>query len=204
MSPISCEPCLTNKVSRLPFHFLWSSGTTSLSLDFLEVETPILLKSSPEGAREFLVPTRITFPRGSEAVRRQEPLFFALPQSPQQPKQLLMCSGAIDRYYQLARCFRDEDGRKDRQPEFTQIDLEMAFVSWGNPNPDGDPWRIGGQEVRDVVEHLMRSIWAQMEKIALPDKFNVMTYNEAMCRVSTATLPCMHATILIHSLVWYR
>lgn len=103
-----------------------------------------------------------------------------------------MCSGAIDRYYQLARCFRDEDGRKDRQPEFTQIDLEMAFVSWGNPNTDSDPWRIGGQEVRDIVEEMIRTIWAQIEKISLPDRFNVMSYHEAMCRVSTAIVPCMH------------
>ena len=94
-----------------------------------------------------------------------------------------MCSGAVDRYYQLARCFRDEDGRRDRQPEFTQIDLEMAFVSWGNKNPD-DPWQIGGHEVRDIVEDLIRAIWKQMEKISLPDRFNVMTYHEAMSRVS--------------------
>ena len=161
---------------------MWSSGTTYIP-DFLEVETPILLKSSPEGAREFLVPTRVNLASRSEVPNVQEPLFFALPQSPQQPKQLLMCSGAVDRYYQLARCFRDEDGRKDRQPEFTQIDLEMAFVSWGNPNPEGDPWRIGGHEVRDVVEDLIRAIWLQTENISLPDRFNVMTYHEAMCRV---------------------
>lgn len=179
-------------MSRLLFHLLlWYSGTTSLS-DFLEVETPILLKSSPEGAREFLVPTRITHARESEVDKVQEPLFFALPQSPQQPKQLLMCSGAVDRYYQLARCFRDEDGRKDRQPEFTQIDLEMAFVSWGNPNPEVDPWRIGGHEVRDVVEDLMRTVWAQIEKTSLPDRFNVMTYHEAMCRVSVANHFCAY------------
>ncbi|KAI9448301.1 tRNA synthetases class II-domain-containing protein [Lactarius indigo] len=146
--------------------------------DFLEVETPILLKSTPEGAREFLVPTR----RVSDRAKVQEPLFFALPQSPQQPKQLLMCSGGVDRYYQFARCFRDEDGRKDRQPEFTQIDLEMAFVSWGNPNMDPDPWRIGGHEVRDVIEHLVKTVWSQMENASLPDRFPVMTYHEAMLR----------------------
>jgi aspartyl-tRNA synthetase len=181
---MSCAPCLTNKVSRLPFHFhLCSSGTTYIP-DFLEVETPILFKSSPEGAREFLVPTRNTLTSRSEASNVHEPLFFALPQSPQQSKQLLMCSGAVDRYYQLARCFRDEDGRKDRQPEFTQIDLEMAFVSWGNRNLEGDPWRIGGHEVRDVVEDLIRAIWVQVEDVSLPDRFNVMTYREAMRRVS--------------------
>ncbi|KAI0069041.1 hypothetical protein BV25DRAFT_77833 [Artomyces pyxidatus] len=151
--------------------------------DFIEVETPILLKSSPEGAREFLVPTRATASaRTADDVPKQQPLFYALPQSPQQPKQLLMCSGGVDRYYQLARCFRDEDGRKDRQPEFTQIDLEMAFVSWGSDAQPSDPWRIGGQEVRDVVEDLIRRIWADVESVALPDRFRVMTYNEAMRR----------------------
>ncbi|KAI0254287.1 tRNA synthetases class II-domain-containing protein, partial [Lactifluus subvellereus] len=182
--------------------------------DFLEVETPVLLKSSPEGAREFLVPTRTNLARGSEQAKVQEPLFFALPQSPQQPKQLLMCSGGVDRYYQLARCFRDEDGRKDRQPEFTQIDLEMAFVSWGDPNPEVDPWRIGGHEVRDVVEVLIRSIWAQIEKVSLPDRFRVMTYHDAMRRFGsdkpdtrfgleivdiTSCLPPSAITILAHS-----
>ncbi|TCD71341.1 hypothetical protein EIP91_011112 [Steccherinum ochraceum] len=136
---------------------------------FDEVETPMLLKSSPEGAREFLVPTR----------------------SPQQPKQLLIASGAVDRYYQLARCFRDEDGRKDRQPEFTQIDLEMAWVSWGPPTPVSDSipvdgfsreWRIGGTEVKDVIEALIRKIWHQVEGVTLPTLFPVMTYAEAMAR----------------------
>lgn len=141
----------------------------------------MLLRSSPEGAREFLVPTR-TSPGDS-------PAFYALSQSPQQPKQLLVCSGAVEKYYQIAKCFRDEDGRKDRQPEFTQIDLEMAFVSWGNSNnvPTStwsDEWRIGGTEVRDVVEKLIRRVWQEVKNVTLEDTFKVMTYNEAMSRAS--------------------
>ncbi|KAJ6539131.1 tRNA synthetases class II-domain-containing protein [Mycena capillaripes] len=144
---------------------------------FTEVETPVLLRSSPEGAREFLVPTR-TLAEGDQ------PRFFALPQSPQQPKQLLICSGGVDKYFQIAKCFRDEDGRKDRQPEFTQIDLEMAFVSWGEQKTANSAcsnvWRIGGTEVRDVIETLIRKIWQDIEGIELPPKFKVMTYYEAM------------------------
>ncbi|ELU43163.1 aspartyl-tRNA synthetase [Rhizoctonia solani AG-1 IA] len=134
-------------------------------------KTPILLKSTPEGAREFVVPTRL----GSS-----EPLFYALPQSPQQPKQLLVCSGAVDKYYQIARCFRDEDGRKDRQPEFTQIDLEMAFVGWGDGVDVGDGWRIGGREVKNVVEGLVRKIWKGTLGVDLEDRFKVMRYADAM------------------------
>jgi aspartyl-tRNA synthetase len=151
------------------------------------VETPVLLRSSPEGAREFLVPTR-TSTTISEEAESENPLFYALQQSPQQPKQLLICSGGVDKYFQLARCFRDEDGRKDRQPEFTQIDMEMAFVSWGasvsptSMQPDG--WRIGGREVRDIVETLVRTIWQEVEGVVLPECFSVMTYHEAMSRVS--------------------
>ncbi|KAF9782286.1 hypothetical protein BJ322DRAFT_210121 [Thelephora terrestris] len=148
---------------------------------FIEVETPILLKSTPEGAREFLVPTRL---RSRDGL----PLFYALPQSPQQPKQLLICSGGIDKYYQLARCFRDEDGRKDRQPEFTQVDLEMAFVSWSPPpvttqcpGPESGRWRIGGYEIKEVTEQLIARIWKQVENVDLPE-VSVMTYRDAMAR----------------------
>jgi len=152
--------------------------------DFVEVETPVLLRSSPEGAREFLVPTR-TSTDISEAAS-EDPLFYALQQSPQQPKQLLICSGGVDKYFQLARCFRDEDGRKDRQPEFTQIDMEMAFVSWGasesSTSSRSDAWRIGGREVRDIVETLVRTIWQNVEGVLLPESFSVMTYHEAMSR----------------------
>ncbi|KAF8760823.1 tRNA synthetases class II (D, K and N) [Rhizoctonia solani] len=153
-----------SKVAHIARNYLYGLG-------FTEVETPILLKSTPEGAREFVVPTRL----GSS-----EPLFYALPQSPQQPKQLLVCSGAVDKYYQIARCFRDEDGRKDRQPEFTQIDLEMAFVGWGDGVDVGDGWRIGGREVKNVVEGLVRKIWKGTLGVDLEDRFKVMRYADAM------------------------
>ncbi|KAG8700086.1 hypothetical protein FRC09_006185, partial [Ceratobasidium sp. 395] len=147
-------------------------------LNFTEVETPILLKSTPEGAREFLVPTRPS----SSSSPTTGPLFYALPQSPQQLKQLLVCSGAIDKYYQIARCFRDEDGRKDRQPEFTQIDLEMAFVSWGDAADVGDGWRIGGREVKNVVEGLIGRIWKGIKGVELDKQFPVMRYADAMAK----------------------
>ncbi|EJD53852.1 hypothetical protein AURDEDRAFT_110577 [Auricularia subglabra TFB-10046 SS5] len=137
--------------------------------EFVEVETPVLLQSSPEGAREFLVPARSS----------SGPQFYALSQSPQQPKQLLVCSGAVDRYFQLARCFRDEDGRRDRQPEFTQIDLEMAFVSWRPKLSDKTGWRMGGTEIRDVVQEMMRRVFA-LDGIQLPASFPVLRYQEAM------------------------
>ncbi|KAF8164981.1 tRNA synthetases class II-domain-containing protein [Crassisporium funariophilum] len=154
---------------------------------FTEVETPVLLRSSPEGAREFLVPTRSTAAASENSQSSRQPLFYALQQSPQQPKQLLICSGGVDKYFQIAKCFRDEDGRKDRQPEFTQIDLEMAFVSWGNADSSMSAdstniWRIGGSEVRDTIEALIRRLWKDVEGVELPETLNVMTYHEAMTR----------------------
>ncbi|KAJ6599291.1 hypothetical protein DFH09DRAFT_1243695 [Mycena vulgaris] len=163
-----------SRVAQIVRNMLHEQGMT---LRITEVETPVLLRSSPEGAREFLVPTR-TVTDGDQ------PRFFALPQSPQQPKQLLICSGGVDKYFQIAKCFRDEDGRKDRQPEFTQIDLEMAFVSWGEQHTshsaNSNVWRIGGSEVRDVIEALIRKIWQDVEGIELARNFKVMTYHEAM------------------------
>ena len=126
--------------------------------EFIEIETPLLTKATPEGARDYLVPSR-TFP-GS---------FFALPQSPQLFKQTLMASG-FQRYYQFARCFRDEDLRSDRQPEFTQIDLECSFVT--------------SQNIKDLVTDLLKKVFFEVLNIKL-GKFPTMTYEDAVAKFGT-------------------
>lgn len=137
-----------HKVAMLVREFLSAEG-------FLEVETPILFKSTPEGARDYLVPSRVNPGQ-----------FYALPQSPQILKQLLMVGG-YDRYFQIARCFRDEDLRADRQPEFSQIDMEMSFIDI--------------EDILDLNERMLRKIWKEIKGVDVP-KLQRMPYFEAMDR----------------------
>ena len=127
--------------------------------DFLEVETPYLTKSTPEGARDFLVPSRV--------FKNQ---FYALPQSPQMLKQLLMGAG-LERYYQVVRCFRDEDLRGDRQPEFTQVDMEMSFAS--------------EKDIRMLVEEMLKAVVKKTHGLELTEAFPTISYEEAMNRFGT-------------------
>jgi aspartyl-tRNA synthetase len=121
---------------------------------FVDVETPVLFKSTPEGARDYLVPSRVN-----------PGTFFALPQSPQMLKQILMVAG-LDRYYQVVKCFRDEDLRADRQPEFTQIDIEMSFI-------DED-------DIMGHAENFIRDVFEQVQNVKLPNPFERMTYDQSM------------------------
>ncbi|HYG22172.1 MAG TPA: aspartate--tRNA ligase [Verrucomicrobiae bacterium] len=141
--------CLRSKVAITTRQYMDEQG-------FLEVETPILFKSTPEGAREFLVPNR-----------REPGTFYALPQSPQQFKQMLMVAG-MERYFQIARCFRDEDQRADRQLEFTQLDLEMSFIE--------------REDIYALIEGYLKRVWKTALNVDIPTPFKRISFQEAMDR----------------------
>ncbi|HNA82640.1 MAG TPA: aspartate--tRNA ligase [Thiobacillaceae bacterium] len=157
---------LRYRVSKLMRDYLDQSG-------FMEVETPMLTRSTPEGARDYLVPSRV-----------HDGMFYALPQSPQLFKQLLMVAG-YDRYFQIVKCFRDEDLRADRQPEFTQVDLETSF--------------LGEEEIMTLVEGMIRDMFKQAQDIDLPNPFPRMTFQEAMGRYGSDK-PDMRVTLEITEL----
>ncbi|MCH5201594.1 MAG: aspartate--tRNA ligase [Oscillospiraceae bacterium] len=147
--PLQDNLIMRSKIAKVARDYFYEKG-------FIEIETPMMIKSTPEGARDYLVPSRIH--KGS---------FYALPQSPQIYKQLLMLSG-FDRYIQLARCFRDEDLRADRQPEFTQIDMELSFAS--------------EEEIMEINEGLFKRLFSEVLNKELKTPFEKLTYDEAMNR----------------------
>src|SRR5665213_3900387 len=143
---------LRHRITRAMRHYLDEAG-------FVDIETPMLSKATPEGARDYLVPSRTHAGK-----------FFALPQSPQIYKQLLMIAG-FDRYYQIVRCFRDEDLRADRQPEFTQLDIETSFLTQ--------------DDIMVSMEGLLRHLYTEVMQVSLPDPIPRMTYAEAMRRYAS-------------------